>query len=38
MKRKKYQRPIMKTIMMQKCYILAASDQNAKGEGFTWDE
>ena len=39
MKRKEYQEPAMEIVRLQQGgNILAASQQNAEGEDFTWDE
>ena len=39
MKRKEYQEPTMEIVKLQQgCNILAASQQGAEGEDFTWDE
>jgi len=36
MKRKEYQTPATKVVMIQLCSILAASNPKGKGENFTW--
>lgn len=38
MERKAYQTPAVEVLKMEECDILAATNQTAGGEDFSWDE